>query len=173
MENEIWKDIPEYEGLYQVSNLGNIKSLEKIIYRKRNGNYINKELIMSPPLSNKGYPIVTLTKNKKTKTFKVHSIMAIAFLNYKNGIKNMVIDHIDNNKLNNNICNLQIITFRENVSKDRKNKSSKYTGVNWHKRTNKWQSEITINYKKIYLGIFNNEIDAHNAYQDKLKSINE
>lgn len=172
MEEEIWKDIPGFENIYQASNLGRIKSLEKIVYRRRNGNYKNKEMIMNPSLNAHGYLITGLTKNKKIKTYKIHSIIAITFLNHIMAQNELVIDHIDNNKLNNSLSNLQLITNRENLSKDKKNKTSKYTGVHWHKGNKKWQSSIRIKNKRIYLGVFDNEIDAHNAYKNKLKSIN-
>ena len=71
--------------------------------------------------------------------------------------------------MNNNINNLQLISNRENISKQ-KAKTSKYTGVSWSKRKKKWISQITINRKTIKLGIFVNELEASEAYQNKLKS---
>ena len=100
----------------------------------------------------------------------VNQIMAIAFLSHKPCGHKIVVDHIDNNKLNNKLYNLQLITHRENISKDKKG-SSKYTGVCWHKIKNKWQSSIAINGKIKYLGIFTNEIEAAQAYQNELKKL--
>lgn len=159
MQNEIWKDIPEYEGLYQVSNLGNVKSLIS-----------NK--ILKPNNDMYGRLYVNLHKNKKSKSKKIHQLVAMAFLGHKPCGYKLVVDHKDNNSLNNHIDNLQLISFRENSSKDKKGYSSKYVGVTWHKRDKKWTSSILINKKRIYLGYFENEIDAHNAYQNKLKKIN-
>ena len=69
------------------------------------------------------------------------------------------------------IENLEIITNRENTNKKHKKSKSKYIGVTWHKRVNKWTAQILYKRKNIHLGCFNNEIDAHNAYQNKLKEI--
>ena len=79
------------------------------------------------------------------------------------------IDHIDRNKLNNNIENLRPVTLSQNQwnKKPRKNTSSIYKGVSWQKTANKWKSEIRINNKPQYLGLFINEIDAALAYNKK------
>jgi hypothetical protein len=171
---EIWKDIPGYEGIYQVSDIGNVKSLsrEKLI----RGKYpiTTKEKILKQLVNPRGYLIVILCKNNLKKTINVHILVAMAFLNHKpDGTHKIVVDHINNNKLDNRLVNLQLINHRENSSKDRKNGTSKYTGVCWQKSNNKWQSEITINGKKKYLGLFTDEYEAHLAYQKALKMYHE
>lgn len=77
-------------------------------------------------------------------------------------------DHINGNKLDNRKENLRKVTQSQNQAnrKKGKNKSSIYKGVIWHKRRNHWLAQITINRKKIYLGSFNNEIDAAKAYNE-------
>lgn len=107
---EIWKDIPGYEGLYIVSNLGNIKSLSKKI-STGNGWYISKEKILSPGLDNNGYPLVVLAKDRKYTSIRVHRIVATTFLGVK---PKLVCNHKDGNKSNNHICNLEWVTSREN-----------------------------------------------------------
>ena len=111
MKNKIWKDIPDYEGLYQVSNFGEVKSLPKI----RNvfsSNYIAKERILKPALNDSGYKIVVLTKNKKSKSLRVHRLVALAFIpNLENKPQ---VNHKDGNKLNNHIDNLEWCTNSEN-----------------------------------------------------------
>ena len=84
---------------------------------------------------------------------------------------NLVVDHINNNSLDNRVENLQVITQRQNATKDRTNKTSKYAGVSWHKALNKWRSYIKINYKQIHLGYFDNEEEASEVYNNKLKQI--
>ena len=96
----------------------------------------------------------------------------MSFLNHTPCGYKEVVDHIDNDKLNNKVENLQLTTVRYNTSKDVKNSTSKYTGVCWHKNLQKWMCQIQIKGKNQYLGIFENEIDAHNAYQKTLKKIN-
>jgi hypothetical protein len=73
-----------------------------------------------------------------------------------------------------NVDNLEVVSQRQNTahSKDKTKTSSKYIGVSWHKSTKKWQANINLKDKRIYLGLFKTEEDAHKAYQTKLKSIN-
>jgi hypothetical protein len=170
-KQEIWKDIPNYESLYQVSNFGNVKSLERYVKGKVE-NRLQKENILSKRLvGDKGnqYYAVTLCNNKDRKQIKVSVLVAMAFLNHiPNGYIGLTVDHIDNNPLNNNINNLQVITKRENSSKDRKG-ISKYTGVTFNKKSNKWRSQIWIDGKNKTLGSFDDELEAHRAYQKELQ----
>lgn len=158
--NEIWKDVVGYKGIYQVSNLGNVKVI-------RNGkNSIKKNG------TSRQYLNVTLSSNGVRKTFRVHQLVAICFLNHKpDGTQNLVVDHINDNAHDNRLENLQIITSRENVSKKKGDYTSKYKGVCWHKATGKWRSKLSIKYKCYWLGIFNTEQEASEAYQNKLKEI--
>lgn len=159
-EVEIWKDIPGYEGLYQVSSLGRVKSL--------NYGLSKQEKVMVGWINNDGYKTVTLSFNGK-KTKKIHQLVAIAFLNHKpNGVKN-VVDHINDNKLDNRVENLQIVTQRFNVYKTQVKYSSKFKGVHWCKSANKWRSRISINGKEKHLGYFDCELAASHAYQKALK----
>ena len=161
---EIWKDILGYEGLYQVNDYGNVKSLSRTI-TKGNSTYITKDRLLKQSIDSQGYPYVNLSDYKKQKTFRVHQLVAVAFLNHTpDKHKGLVIDHIDNNKLNNMTTNLQLITNKKNTSKDRKNKTSKYTGVSWHKQSNKWLAQFRENGSVKYLGTFESEEEAKDAY---------
>ena len=161
---ETWKDIPGYEGRYMASDLGKIKSL--------NYNHTKTEKVLTPGIDERGRMSVALHKNGKQKSFRVHQLIAISFLNHKpDGTFKIVVDHIDNDQSNNNLDNLQLITNRENTSKDKKNKSSKYTGVTWDKANNKWLAQIKINGRSKFLGRFVNELDAYNAYKNKLSTL--
>lgn len=106
-EIEIWKDIKGYEGLYQVSNLGNIKSFSK----KRNH---QDEIILKPWLSH-GYPTVGLFKNNIGIQRRVHRLVAENFIKKENKNHNIV-NHKDGDKTNNNIKNLEWCTQKENVA---------------------------------------------------------
>ena len=170
-KQEIWKDIPNYEGLYQVSNFGNVKSLERYVKGKVK-NRLQKENILSERLVGdigNQYYAVTLCNNKDRKQIKVSVLVAMAFLNHiPNGYVGFIVDHINNNPLNNNVNNLQVITKRENSSKDRKG-ISKYTGVTFNKKSNKWRSQIWIDGKNKTLGSFDDELEAYRAYQKELQ----
>ena len=157
---EIFKDIPGYEGYYQVSTLGNVKSLK-----------YGKERILKDRINSTKYLNVILYKNKICKSFKNHQLVAMAFLNHKPNGYELIVDHINNVRTDNRVENLQLITPRENVSKDIRNGTSKYIGVSWSKKSNKWLSRIKINYKIKHLGYFIEEYEAHLAYQNELKNI--
>jgi hypothetical protein len=160
---EQYKDIPEYEGHYQISNLGNIKSL------KRNG-----ERIMNPCIDKtKGYLRVNLFKESKRKSLYVHQLMAITFLGHKPNGNKLVVDHMDNDKTNNRLDNLQVISSRENSSKDqwRHNPSSYFVGVSYSSGKKKWESSICVNGISFYLGCFKNESNAGQEYANALEYI--
>lgn len=162
VQKEIFKTILNYPN-YKVSNLGNVKSL------RRKGILEDKLLKLS--IDSNGYYKVSLLVNGKQSNIRVHLLVAYEFLNHKpNGLKT-VVDHIDNNPLNNNVKNLQIITNRANCSKDKAGCISKYTGVVWHKKNKKWQSQIKINNKTKYLGSFIDEYKAHLSYQKALLNL--
>ena len=134
----------------------------------------NEKVRTLKPSKNKGgYYVVGLTVNAKTKTHYVHKLIAMAFLHHKPNGHKLVVDHIDNDKSNNRLDNLQIITNRENNSKDKKLGSSKYIGVSFCKTRNKWKSAIYIMGKHKSLGYFDNELDAANKYKEAFKKANE
>jgi hypothetical protein len=162
---EIWKDVPDYEGLYQVSNLGRVKSF-----------FYNKESILKGVIDGNGYLKVNLCKNSKAKNCNIHKLVASAFLINKTKNTKLVVDHIDNNRFNNKLENLQLITQRENLSKDVKNKTSKYTGVCFYcynkNMQKKWKATIKINGKVKHLGYFIDEYKASLAYKKALREEN-
>ena len=169
---EIWKAIPDYEGIYEASTYGNIKSLSRRM-NDENRIIISKEIILKQSLDVHGRYTVALYKDKARKTKRVHKLVAITFLNHTpDGTQKLVVDHIDNNKLNNRSDNLQLITNRENSSKDKIGLySSSFTGASYHKPTGKWKSSINDNGKKMHLGTFTTEIEASNAYKLALERI--
>ena len=168
IEEEIWEDVKGYEGYYQVSDLGNVKSLDRVdsLGRKKNGR-IRK---LNP--NSRGYLTVNLSLEGKGNTKSVHQLVAEAFLNHESCGHKLVVDHIDNDKLNNNLSNLQVVTNRENVSKDTIGKTSIYTGVSFRSNRNKYVAQCYHNKKQKHLGCFTTELEASAAYNDFLKTIN-
>ena len=164
LNNEVWKDIPNYEGLYQASNLGRIKSLEKKRYTGKDGKCIRvyPEKILKPTTSsNRGYMMVTLMNFGNPRYYTLHKLIALTFL--ENIENKPYVNHIDNNKYNNYVSNLEWVSERENNCHASKIKtsSSKYVGVHFYK--NKWKSQISINGKKVHLGTFTTEEEAYNS----------
>ena len=106
---EIWKDIEGYENKYQISNLGNVKSLETWTGDK----YIRREKILKNMVYGNGYYYVCLSKNGKVKKYKVNRLVAQAFI--PNPDNKPFTNHIDGDKLNNNVDNLEWCTQSENM----------------------------------------------------------
>jgi len=155
-KNEFWKDIPNYEGYYQVSNLGRIKRVSTNKIRKS-----HKE--------NNGYHRITLSKDGVRNIYLVHQLVAFAFLNHNTDKRNIVVDHIDNDKSNNHLDNLQVVSNRVNTSKDRRGGTSKKIGVHYQKSNNRWIAQICINGKQKYLGCYKTELEASKIYHKTIQ----
>lgn len=162
--NEIWKEVPGYEGCYDVSNLGRVKRISKII----NGKYYLSDKILKGSINSNGYLMIQLNNNGQIKHYYIHQLVAMSFLNHKPNKLKLVVNHKDFNKLNNNVCNLEIITQRKNTNRSHLKSSSDYVGVSWSKEKNKWRSQIKIKGKTIVLGYYKSEFIAHISYQLQL-----
>ena len=160
MKTEEFRDIPSYEGLYQVSNLGRVKSFK-----------CGKEKMLKPSAVSQGYMSVGLSINGVKKTKKVHQLVAMAFLNHIPCGFELVVNHIDFDRTNNNVSNLEIVTQRENTNQKHLKSTSKYVGVHWSKLKKKWCSKIKVNGKGKRLGLFDTEIEASEYYENALYNI--
>tara|TARA_R110000868_G_scaffold219439_1_gene470485 strand:- start:881 stop:1348 length:468 start_codon:yes stop_codon:yes gene_type:complete len=141
-------DLKNYEGLYQINKNGEIKNIKKNIIMKLK--------------TDKGYLRIGLRKDKR-KFYLIHRLLAIQFIENPNEYK--IVDHIDNNPLNNDLENLRWITNSGNCRNRIPTGSSKYLGVNWEKNSKKWRANIKIEGKYKHLGYFTNEEDASLVYQ--------
>lgn len=160
---EIFRTIPGYEGLYNVSNYGRVLCVK----RMSNGRLKNKFLA----LSQDGYTTVRLYKNGKSKTIKVHQLVAMVFLGHKpNGYK-QVVDHIDFDRTNNRADNLRIISQRKNTDKKHLKSTSEFVGVSYSRSARKYKAAITINGKIKYLGMFKSQLEAARAYNEAKKRL--
>lgn len=117
MTKEIYKDVPGFEGLYQVSNLGNVKSLTRTFWRetvKRHAHWITlDEKLLSPQKDGQGYLHVRLAKNKRYSLWKVHQLVALTFLNYDRKDKETQVHHLNSVKTDNRLENLEVIDSLE------------------------------------------------------------
>lgn len=109
---EIWKDIKDYEGYYQISNLGRVKTLERITIIP-NAKRLEKERILKLNERN-NYKTIQLIKNNKRKSYQVHRLVAQAFI--ENPLNKPFINHKDYNTRNNRVENLEWCTQKENVN---------------------------------------------------------
>jgi hypothetical protein len=156
LQCEIWRNIDGYD--YSVSNYGRIKN-----------NKFGR--ILKPSKNKNGYLIVRLSKDGVSKTLKkVHRLVANAFI--FNPENKKCVDHIDNNRSNNNINNLRWATNKENNQNKimSKNNTSGIKGVSFNKKAKKWEAQITIDGIRIFLGYFDNIEDAKQA---RIKKANE
>lgn len=143
---EIWKDIQDYEGLYQVSNYGAVRSIDRTV---RFGRKL-KGKILSQSVEKDGYFVVNLSKNGKTKSFRVHRLVAMAFITNANGYKE--INHKDEKKQNNCVENLEWCDTKYNINYGERNNlvSRALSGEKSynHKLTNVQVEEIRKTYKR-------------------------
>ncbi|WP_192820184.1 NUMOD4 domain-containing protein [Rufibacter sp. LB8] len=152
---EFWKNIKGFNGEYQVSNLGRVKSLK-----------FNKEKELRQTVDGTGYLTVTLYQDKKGKTFKVHNLVLNNFSEPIEG--KSLCDHLSGVKTDNRLENLRWVTVRENqqnrVNKKNGNTTSKYIGVCICSTYNYIKASIMVDKKSKHLGTFKTEVEAARAY---------
>lgn len=173
-KEEIWKDVPEYEGYYQASNLGRVRSLDRTVTYSNGRKAFYKGRLVDRGLNN-GYKQATLTKDNVGRTYNFSLLVAMAFLDHKPNGHTLVVDHINGDRSDDRVENLRIVTNRANISTCfRTNEdffSSEYAGVSWNEVCSKWQAGIQYNGNKTYLGTFTDDLEASNAYQSALSKV--
>lgn len=179
---EIWKDIKNYEGFYQVSNLGRIRSLDRIIIKKNKYGDISEfhwqGQIMTPCKNESPYYVIHLKKNNMRKRFYIHRLVAEAFI--ENIYNKNVVNHIDHNKHNNTVENLEWVTTKENVNHSReqmckpRNTINKTTGLKYIGfRNNKYRVNIIIKSKDVAYDHSFDSIEEAIFHRDVVLSIHE
>lgn len=161
IQQEIWKDIVGFEGLYQASTQGQIRSLK-----------YSKIRTLKPGKDRSGYLFVILYNSEKKKFHKnIHRIIMMTF----EGKSDLIVDHINGDKKDNRLTNLRYCSFRDNLtfSNVKRKRYSSYAGVSRNKNDRKkaWYAQIVINGKNKYLGAFHTELEAHNRYKEEADNI--
>lgn len=110
---EIWADIKKFEGYYQVSSFGRIKSMSRIVKGIHASGHPIKEKILKTSKDNKGYPTVGLLKDGKRYAVKVHRLVALAFI--PNNLNKREVNHKNSIRHDNNVENLEWCTRSENI----------------------------------------------------------
>jgi hypothetical protein len=137
----LWKNINGFD--YAINEMGQVRN-------NRTGR------ILKAGMNKHGYLLVNLCKDGKGKTHCIHRLLGVYFLSCPS---DMQVDHIDGNKLNNNLSNLRIVNNQQNAFNRTKAK-----GYTWNKRLRKWQAQIAVNGKNICLGFYDTEAEARAAY---------
>lgn len=160
--SEIWKDVLGYEGSYQCSSQGRVRSIDRYVASKSGSTRMSKGIILAIKLTKRGYNSVGLCVHQKIKWALVHRLVYEAF----NGKTNLQIDHINDIPTDCRLSNLQALSSHDNnlKAKARKPKTSIYPGVHKVARNEKWRAQIGRNGKKYNLGLFNTQEEAHAAY---------
>ena len=160
---ERWMPIEGYEGYYEVSDLGRVRSLDREIKHKRLGRQKCKGRIISQTLDTRGYYKILLCVSGDERVVTVHKLVAEAFIGKSNGLQ---VNHINGVRTDNRLENIEYVTARENKTHGRKTRA-KYTGCTKTK-SGKWFSCIQINKKRFCLGTYENPEDAAAAYRNAL-----
>lgn len=175
MKKEEWRNIPGFEGYYQVSDMGNVRSLDRWVTYSNGGDRFYKGRIIDGSVNNKGYRKFTLRKNSRGRAYSASQLVAMAFLNHTPNGHESVIDHKNGIRTDDRVENLQIVTNRANCTTCFRSNEDSFTsdhvGVSWHTHHSKWRSRINYENIEIHLGFHNNELDASDAYQKALSKI--
>lgn len=169
LPNEVWKDIVNFEGRYQVSNLGRVRSIVT-----NHGKYQEREVTQRIRSKTCQYYYVQLWKKDSPTTCAVHRLVAKAFVN--NPDSKPMVNHIDGCKLNNNASNLEWVTCSENhlhafrtglrktnteaLTGRKIGATSKYHNVSWDKSRNKWKATLKSKGKMLFQKRFDTEEEA-------------
>jgi len=165
---EIWKDIKGFENRYKISNLGRVKSLNRVINTGNNGHRELKETIIIPALDRYGYLKIQLSKDNIPTYTTVHRLVAEMFI--ENPENKPEVNHIDGNKLNNIPNNLEWATTLENqrhrkeILRKQGSKPNIPKGASWNTEKSTWVSYIKINNKSHFIKYCKSKEEAYEAY---------
>lgn len=141
--HEEWRDIAGYEGYYQVSNLGNVRSLDRCVVGKSGRTYTIRGRTMVPCGERESYFHVGLSKDGKAKSRRVHRLVAETFIPNPDNLR--CVNHKDGNKRNNRVDNLEWCTHEQNVHHAIEHKIMTFD----HMGYNKWSKESQEHYSKV------------------------
>lgn len=163
--NEQWKDVPGFEGYYQVSSTGRVRSLDRLIKHSKRGELIRKGRVLKLRFNkSRGYFMFSFYKDGKATSGDLHRFIMKAF----NGESNLFVDHKDGNKQNNNVDNLRYCTPRANSTFDNVKRTNKtgFMGVSKYARCkdNPFIAGIRISGEVVKIGCYPTAEAAHEVY---------
>lgn len=168
---EIWKDIKDYEGVYQISNFGNIRSLNRII-KDKNKTYLLHGKILKLGIRNK-YKVINLHKNNIRKSFQVHRLVAEAFIPNPDNLA--IVNHIDENPINNNVKNLEWCSQKHNVNHSKHKlyhtKNAKLSNITNEKYINVKNNKYRVKIKQIKIESYFDNLQDAILYRDLMLEV--
>lgn len=172
-KTETWKPVVGYEGCYEVSDLGRVKSVSRTVYNRNipqrgDISMLVPGKILALSASKIGYMRATLSKNGVHKLALVHRLVMQAF----NGASNLQVDHIDGDKRNNQLSNLEYVTGRENQTRARSKKRNLPTGVSLT-TSGKYVAQYGYRGKHYNVGTHDCPIKAGEAYSEAISKLRE
>ena len=164
MTNETWKDIVGFEGLYIVSNFGNVKGLTRTV-KTKTGNRTYKQQDIKPRIVGNNYRQIGLYKNgeKRYHQLLLHRIVMEAFVGYNP----MSVNHIDGDKANNRLSNLEYCTDSDNELHKYRVIINKKRGAYLNRQNNRYYSQLRYKGNLLSLGEFDTIDEAYKAYYEK------
>lgn len=162
-----YEDVKGYEGLYYVTETGEVYAYTRLMMSSANKAWLVLEHKIKQAKKN-GYLKVALYKYGKAKMYYVHRLVAEAFLENAHNLP--MVNHKDLNRSNNNLSNLEYCTARYNnvYSALMGKHSSKFLGVTWDKNRCKWMAQYQVGKRKIFLGRFDTQEEAHEKYEQAM-----
>jgi hypothetical protein len=170
---EVWKNIQKYEGYYQISNLGRLRSVDRVIKYKNGRLNKHKGREKNVKEYKTAYRIAILSKENKQKGFKISRLVAKHFI--KNPNNYPCVNHIDGNKHNDRKENLEWCTYSYNNLHAFNNGLIKHSGIRgiiWDKNRLKWYAYLSRNNKDYFIGRFLNKEEAIKAREKYLNNFN-
>jgi len=160
---ERWAPVKWIEPWYEVSTLGRVRSLDRVVEHPRLGHMRRSGKVLRTWLNTSGYPCVELCANGVSSTRSVSRLMGEAFLGAG---QHHEVDHVDRDRAHNVLSNLRLADEDQQRQNQgvRTNSASRLRGAYLHPKTGKWQSHITVRGKHAYLGLFDTPEAAHAAY---------
>lgn len=151
---ERWKDVPGYEGSYMVSNFGEVRSLDREVDNGKGGTRFLKGKVLSTNLNTSGYATINLSRDGESSTVQVHQLITIVFLGHTPCGHKLVVNHIDGGKVDNRVCNLEIVTNRYNsqISISSQNSVTGVSGVFYDVSGDIYKACIVCFGPQVYLG---------------------
>lgn len=170
MTVEQWRPVRGYQGFYEVSDLGRVRSVDRVVGQRPNGPRLVRGRVLSPATDSGGYQGVALCKYGTQRTERVHRLVIEAFAGAAPG---MVTDHINGDRTDNRLANLRAATSSQNgMNKGLlAHSTTGFKGVTFYHRDRNWRAYIKVDRRQRHLGYYADAESAARAYDDAAREL--